>query len=135
MPDKVVKFKLGKEYFAVSVNDVKEVVKLQSITRIPNSPPHVEGIMDLRGEVCTIVDPKILLNVNSSETDEDKQRIIVLDVGNIGIKVDEVLSVDDVLPDQVEEGVGEYTKGIIKDEINESVELILWLDVHKLVNI
>ncbi|AEA47734.1 chemotaxis protein CheW [Archaeoglobus veneficus] len=134
--DKVVKFKLGNGYFAISVNDVKEVVKVQNITRIPNAPPHVEGIMDLRGEVCTIIDPKVLLNVDSSEVNEDKQRIIVLDVGkSVGIKVDEVISVDDVLPDQLEDAteLGEYAKAIIKDRINDRVELILWLDVEKLV--
>lgn len=135
--DKVVKFRLGNGYFAISVNEVREVVKMQNITRIPNSPPHVEGIIDLRGEVCTIIDPKVLLNVDSTEVNEDKQRIIVLDLKDksVGIKVDEVLSVDDVLPDQIEDDVdvGEYAKAVIKDKIGDRVELILWLDVEKLV--
>jgi len=135
--NKVVKFRLGNEYFAISVEDVKEVVKLQNITRIPNAPPHVEGIMDLRGEVCTIIDPKKLLNIASDPSIEGKERIIILDVGDksVGIKVDEVISVDDVMPDQIETDadLGQYAKAIIKDKINDRVELVLWLDAEKLV--
>lgn len=135
--NKVVKFRLGNEYFAISVEEVKEVVKLQNITRIPNAPPHVEGIMDLRGEVCTIIDPKKLLNITPNSSIEGKERIIILDVGDksVGIKVDEVISVDDVMPDQIETDVdlGQYAKAIIKDKINDRVELVLWLDAEKLI--
>ena len=134
--NKVVKFRLGKEYFAISVTDVKEVVKMQNITRTPNSPPHVDGIIDLRGIVCTIIDPKKLLSIDGDDT-SDKKRIIILDMKGIsvGIKVDEVLSVDDFSDEQLDKNVelGEYAKGIIKDEIDGKVELIIWLDVEKLV--
>lgn len=134
--NKVVKFRLGNEYFAISVNEVKEVVKMQNITRIPNSPPHVDGIIDLRGVVCTIIDPKKILNINGGEQ-TGRERIIILDMpeNNIGIKVDEVLSVDDFSEEQLKTGVelGEYAKGIIKDEINGRVELVIWLNTPKLV--
>ncbi|HID42328.1 MAG TPA: purine-binding chemotaxis protein CheW [Archaeoglobaceae archaeon] len=134
--NKVVKFRLGNEYFAISVEDVKEVVKMQSITRTPNSPPHVDGIIDLRGVVCTIIDPKKLLDITEGGS-TGRERIIVLDMSDssVGIKVDEVLSVDDFSKDDLETNVelGEYAKGIIKDEIDGSLELIIWLDVEKLV--
>jgi len=133
---KVVKFKLGNEFFAISVNEVKEVVKMQNITRTPNSPPHVKGIIDLRGVVCTIVDPKQLLNVGESEK-KGKERIIVLDLkdNTVGIKVDEVLSVDDFSEEDLETDVelGQYSRGIIKDQMDDKVELVIWLDVEKLV--
>jgi purine-binding chemotaxis protein CheW len=134
--NKVVKFRLGSEYFAISVTEVKEVVKMQNITRTPNSPPHVDGIIDLRGVVCTIIDPKKILNIMDDGVSE-KERIIILDIdGSVGIKVDEVLSVDDFSDEQLDRNVelGEYAKGIIKDEIDGKVELIIWLDIEKLVS-
>lgn len=134
--NKVVKFRLGKEYFAISVNEVKEVVKMQNITRTPNSPPHVDGIIDLRGVVCTIIDPKKLLSISENGS-TGKERIIILDMkeASVGIKVDEVLSVDDFSEEQLDKNVelGEYARGIIKDEIEGRQELIIWLDVEKLV--
>lgn len=133
---KVVKFKLGNEFFAISVNEVKEVVKMQNITRTPNSPPHVKGIIDLRGVVCTIVDPKQLLNVGEPKR-KGKERIIVLDLkeSTVGIKVDEVLSVDDFSEEDLETDVelGQYSRGIIKDQMDDKIELVIWLDVEKLV--
>lgn len=135
MSDKVVKFKLGKEYFAISVNEVKEVVKMQNLTRTPNSPPHVDGIIDLRGVVCTIIDPKKLLNINGNSEKEGK--VIVLDIGEnmVGIKVDEVYSVDDFSDDELDTNtdVSQFAKGIIRDNINGKTELVMWLDVEKLV--
>jgi purine-binding chemotaxis protein CheW len=136
--NKVVKFRLGNEYFAISVEDVKEVVKMQNITRTPNSPPHVDGIIDLRGIICTIIDPKKLLNITDDEK-KGKERIIVLDVSDssVGIKVDEVLSVDDFSEEQLETNVelGDYARGIIKDEMDGRMELVIWLDVEKLIGV
>ncbi|MFW6127667.1 MAG: chemotaxis protein CheW, partial [Halobacteriota archaeon] len=110
--DKVVKFKLGNEYFAIPVEEVKEVVKMQNITRTPNSPPHVDGIIDLRGIVCTIIDPKKLLSISGSEESQE-ERIIVLDLegSNVGIKVDEVSSVNDFSNKEIDTnvGIGEYS--------------------------
>lgn len=134
--DKVVKFKLGSEYFAIPVEEVKEVVKMQNITRTPNSPPHVDGIIDLRGIVCTIIDPKKLLSISGSEESQE-ERIIVLDLegSNVGIKVDEVSSVNDFSNKEIDTnvGIGEYSRGIVKDESDGNVELVILLDVKKLV--
>lgn len=134
--DKVVKFKLGNEHFAIPVEEVKEVVKMQNVTRTPNSPPHVDGIIDLRGIVCTIIDPKKLLSVSGSEEGQE-ERIIVLDLeeNNVGIKVDEVSSVTDFSSKEVDTnaGIGEYSRGIVKDESDDSVELVILLDVKRFV--
>lgn len=134
--DKVVKFRLGNEYFAIPVEEVKEVVKMQNITRTPNSPPHVDGIIDLRGIVCTIINPKKLLSISGGEEGQE-ERIIVLDLeeSNVGIKVDEVSSVTDFSNKEVDTnvGVGDYSRGIVKDENNDSVELVILLDVKRLV--
>lgn len=134
--DKVVKFKLGNEYFAIPVEEVKEVVKMQNITRTPNSPPHVDGIIDLRGIVCTIIDPKKLLSISGSEEGQE-ERIIVLDIedSNVGIKVDEVSSVNDFSDKEVDKnvGIGEYSRGVVKQDNGENVELVVLLDAIKLV--
>lgn len=134
--DKVVKFKLGNEYFAIPVEEVKEVVKMQNITRTPNSPPHVDGIIDLRGIVCTIINPKKLLSISGIEEGKE-ERIIVLDLegSNVGIKVDEVSSVNDFSNKEVDTnvGIGEYSRGIVKDESEGNVQLVILLDVKRLV--
>lgn len=144
----VVEFALGKEYFAIDLFDVKEVVEYTTITRLPNVPGYVRGIIDLRGEITTIIDLKHRLHITDASTvAAESSRIIVLDetVTNtkIGILVDDVTSVSTFEGDQVD-----YTSvsvsnedtaiiGIIKRKIKvkdkEKNELIIWIDIRRLL--
>jgi Chemotaxis signal transduction protein len=144
----VVEFALGKEYFAIDLFDVKEVVEYTTITRLPNVPDYVRGIIDLRGEITTIIDLKHRLHITEASTvTAESSRIIVLDetVTNtkIGILVDDVTSVSTFEGDQVD-----YTSvsvsnedtaiiGIIKRKIKvkdkEKNELIIWIDIRRLL--
>jgi purine-binding chemotaxis protein CheW len=96
--EQLVSFKLGKGTFAVKVANVREIVKVQDITRIPKMPEYVEGVMNLRGQITTVIDLKKRFNI---ETGDDKgrtaqSRIIVAEIGDnqLGIVVD---SVEDVM--------------------------------------
>jgi len=144
----VVEFLLGKEHFAIDLFDVKEVVEYTTITKLPNTPPYVKGIIDLRGEITTIVDLKERLNINdASKTDIEASRIIVLDEkithSKMGILVDDVSSVSTFEMSQVDttsESVDQDDTsilGIIKKKVNvkdkEVNELIIWIDIKPLV--
>ncbi|MDO9035791.1 MAG: chemotaxis protein CheW, partial [Methanoregula sp.] len=76
----VVEFLLGNEKYAVDLFDVKEVVEYTTITQLPNSASYMKGIIDLRGEITTIVDLKERLHIPATtELREENSRIIVLD--------------------------------------------------------
>jgi purine-binding chemotaxis protein CheW len=144
----VVEFILGNEHFAIDLFDVREVVEYTSITKLPNSPPYIKGIIDLRGEITTIIDLKQRLNVtDQKQVDEQNTRIIVLDENitksKIGIMVDDVSSVSTIDMDQVD-----YTSaavhnqdssiiGIIKKKIRirekDFNELVIWIDIKPLI--
>ncbi|MDI9632902.1 MAG: chemotaxis protein CheW [Methanolinea sp.] len=146
----VVEFLLGKEHFAIDLFDVKEVVEYTTITKLPNTPSYVKGIIDLRGEITTIIDLKQRLHITEeSGQPEENCRIIVLDEKNtkskIGIMVDDVLSVStfdmkDVDTKSASE-IGEDTAilGIIKKSVKEKDkdrevnELIIWIDIKQLL--
>ena len=75
----VVEFLLGKEHYAVDLFDVKEVVEYTTITQLPNSASYMKGIIDLRGEITTIVDLKERLHIAAStETNDENSRICLL---------------------------------------------------------
>jgi len=143
----VVEFLLGQEHFAIDLFDVKEVVEYTRITKLPNSPLYIKGIIDLRSEITTIIDLKRILAITSSAiaTEEDS-RIIVLDDrltrSKIGIMVDDVLTVSTFHKGLVDETTtsgddSNHIIGIIKkrikDKDKESTELIIWLDVKSLI--
>jgi len=144
----VVEFILGKEHFAIDLFDVKEVVEYTTITKLPSTPHYVKGIIDLRGEITTIVDLKQRLDIKgASGADIEASRIIVLDEkithSKMGILVDDVSSVSTFEMNQVEtasESVDQDDTsilGIIKKKVNikdkEINELIIWIDIKSLV--
>lgn len=145
----IVEFVLGRELFAIDLFDVKEVVEYTTITKLPNVPPFIKGIIDLRGEITTIVDLKQRLNIlENSSASAESSRIIVLDdkiaSSKIGILVDDVTSVSTFENSQVDYTSANVTKensailGIIKRKIKvkekEKNELIIWIDITALLS-
>jgi purine-binding chemotaxis protein CheW len=144
----IVEFVLGKERFAIDLFDVKEVVEYTTITKLPNVPAYVKGIIDLRGEITTIIDLKHRLNITeTSQVAAESSRIIVLDdkiTGTkIGILVDDVTSVSTFEAKQVDYTSASVSKedtaiiGIIKRKVKvkdkEKNELIIWIDIKQLL--
>ena len=70
---------------------VQEIIKTVQITKIPNAPVFVEGIINLRGKVIPVIDLRVKLNLEKKNQDKDT-RIIVLEINSktIGFIVDEV---------------------------------------------
>jgi purine-binding chemotaxis protein CheW len=143
----VVEFLLGKEHFAINLFEVREVVEYTRITKLPDSPPYIRGIIDLRGEITTIIDIKQQMNIpQESDSDEKDSRIIVLDdkitKSKIGIMVDDVLTVSTFTRSDVDSTSASGAKndliiGIIRKNVkvrdSQSTELIIWIDIRKLL--
>jgi purine-binding chemotaxis protein CheW len=145
----VVEFILGDEHFAIDLFEVREVVEYTRITHLPDTPPHIRGIIDLRGEITTIIDLKNLMHIHTEKkTDESTSRIIVLDdritKSKIGIMVDDVLSVSTFSRKEVDTSAATINReqnniiGIIRKKIRikdkDVNELIIWIDVQRLIN-
>jgi purine-binding chemotaxis protein CheW len=145
----VVEFVLGNEHFAIDLFDVREVVEYTTITKLPNVQPYVRGIIDLRGEITMIIDLKHRLNITDASTKSvESSRIIVLDdkitKSKIGILVDDVTSVSTFEGNQVDYTSASISHedtsiiGIIKRKVKvkdkESNELIIWINIKKLLD-
>ena len=97
-------FTLGRENFGVDVNMVREIVRVPSfITRVPNAPMYIRGVINLRGTIVPVFDMQMKIGmVNSPLTDE--ARIIVLAVRDVtfGIIVNSVREVRTIYDTQLE---------------------------------
>jgi len=105
----LVSFKIGNEEFAIDILKVQEIIKIISITKVPNSPYYVEGVINLRGRVIPIIDLRTRLGLEKI-AHNNETRIIVVElhgtiVGFIVDAVNEVLriskSITEVPPDLV----------------------------------
>lgn len=101
--EQYVIFRLNSEHYGVDILSVQEIIRPPKITKLPNLPPHVLGVINLRGNLIPIVDLKARFRLENSLSD-DEQRILVLRIDGklMGIQVDEVLEVLRLKTAQVE---------------------------------
>ncbi len=90
----LVSFMLADEEYGVEVLKVREIIRMPTITKMPNVPQHVEGIINLRGKVIPIISMRKRFNLMESENNS-QTRIIIMDVvGSLtGFIVDSVSEV------------------------------------------
>ena len=137
----LVVFGLGKEEFGIDISRVREIVRLQNITAIPQSMDFVEGIVNLRGQIVPIVDLCKRFRVgDSSSVEEAARRIIVVNMAeqNIGVLVDgvsEILRIPDEsiepTPPIVAGGIADFIRGVAKVDNR----LIIVLDIDKVFSV
>ena len=134
---KYLTFRIDKEQYGIEIRHVTEIVGQQKITEVPDMPPFVKGIINLRGSVIPVVDIRLRFRMPPREYD-DRTCVIVVEANDsaVGIVVDTVnevlnISADRVsAPPQVAQGeVKRYIKGIGRLE----EEVIILLSIDKLL--
>jgi purine-binding chemotaxis protein CheW len=128
-----VTFYVGDLLMGVDINQLEEINRLIDITPVPHAPPYVRGVVNLRGEVVTVVDLRRILGLGESEITGRNRNVIVNSQGEqIGLLVDRIADVVRASNDELDRppanvgGVdGRFFKGIYKLEKN----LLIILDV------
>jgi purine-binding chemotaxis protein CheW len=77
-PLHLVGFRIGKEEYCFDILKVQEIIRMLPITTVPSSPPHVEGIINLRGRVVPIIDFRKRFNISGECTVEEAEKVIVV---------------------------------------------------------
>ena len=100
----LVVFKVGDENFGIDISQVREIVRLLEITHIPKMPAFIDGVINLRGQIVTIIDLAKRLRIPSSPRGNDT-RIIVVEIkeNTAGMVVDSVSEVLKLSSDDIEE--------------------------------
>jgi purine-binding chemotaxis protein CheW len=131
-------FQLGSEEFAINVMNVKEIMKMQAITIVPQTPSFVQGVINLRGKIVPVINLRRKFGIEDRE-DTDLTCIVVVrmqvDGGEqpVGIVVDGVVEVltfnhEDIedTPDFGLDGVMPYVRGMAK--VKGRVKIVLDID-------
>lgn len=133
-----VTFKLENEKYGVQVMQVQEVLRMTEIAPVPGAPHYVVGIINLRGNVVTVVDTRKLFGLAEKEMD-DSTRIVIIEASSqvFGILVDSVAEVVDLPASDIEPApnVGnEDTAKFIQGVASHGGELLIVLDLNKLLS-
>jgi purine-binding chemotaxis protein CheW len=134
----LVSFNIGDEEFGVDILRVQEINRMVEITRVPNSPEYVEGVINLRGKVIPIIQMRKRMNMDAKPLDKDTRIVVVeIDKKVIGFIVDgvnEVLRIDKT----VTEAPPAMVSGIDSDFITSIAKLedrlLILLDLEKILS-
>ena len=122
-PEQLVVMRLGCEDYGIDITAVREIIRMQNITIVPQAPPQVEGIINLWGSVIPVVDLRKRFGLTAAEQSTDT-RIVVVDVKGhtVGLVVDGVTEVISV-PRRSIEPVGSIAGGSLTSDLRGIVNL------------
>ena len=133
----LVSFRLDEEEYGVDVLKVREIIRMPSITRVPNTPPYVVGVINLRGKVIPIMSIRRRFGLGEIENDKST-RIMVMDVEGelMGFIVDSVSEVIRIDRHEIQPPPPVATSGIDQEcmsgVINQPERLLILLDLEKM---
>ena len=134
----LVSFKIGDEEFGVDILRVQEINRMVEVTRVPNSPECVDGVINLRGKVIPIIDLRRRLGMPRREHNKDT-RIVVVELSGkiVGFVVDAVSEVLRI-PKNVTEPPPAIVSGIDAEYITAvgklADRLLILLDLEKVLS-
>ena len=132
-----VTFRLDEEIYGINVMLVQEVLRITDIAPVPGAPDYVIGIINLRGNVVTVIDTRMRFGLPPREFD-DSTRIVIIETENqtVGIVVDSVSEVVDIYSNEIETApnVGnDETARYIEGVVSRGDELLILVDLNKLL--
>lgn len=132
-----VTFRLDGETYGINVMQVQEVLRYSEIAPVPGAPSYVLGIINLRGNVVTVIDTRHRFNLASGEI-TDNTRIVIIETDRhvIGILVDSVAEVVYLRQSEIEmaPNVGnEESAKFIQGVCHKNNELLILIDLNKLL--
>lgn len=133
-----VTFRLDEEVYGINVMQVQEVLRVSEIAPVPGAPGYVMGIINLRGNVVTVIDARKRFNLVQKEPD-DSSRIVIVEVDSqvIGILVDSVAEVVNIRASEIETapnlGEDHDSSRYIQGVYSEDDQILILVDMNKLL--
>lgn len=132
-----VTFRLGEETYGINVMQVQEVLRYTEIAPVPGAPDYVLGIINLRGNVVTVIDTRARFGLEANEV-TDNSRIVIIESEQqvVGILVDSVAEVVYLKSSEIDSApnVGtEESAKFIQGVSNRDGELLILVDLNKLL--
>jgi purine-binding chemotaxis protein CheW len=132
---RMIIFKIAKEEYAIDINQVQSIERMQQVTSIPNTSPALIGVTNIRGKVLPLFDLRIILSASSQDNNENTRIILVEFQGkSMGIVVDEANEVLEISNDIVQQPSFTVDNDtFIKGVATLESRLLILIDIEKLI--
>lgn len=137
--DQYLIFTIRSQEYAIQAMRVREISAIPAVTEVPTAPAYIEGILNLRGQLATVINFRRKFNFEHKEKDEDTRIIIIEHSGfPIGVAVDSVEEVIRIPDEKIQALPEEATTALSKEYVTGVAmlekRLIIILDTDKLLS-
>ncbi len=133
----LVIFKIADETFGIGITDIFQIINPQEIFKVPNTPPFIEGLLNLRGKVLTVFNLRKRFNMPDKENDDSTKILIVnsndMLLGFIVDSVSEIVKVPDEDIEPAPETLTSFDKRFLSGVAKLGEKLILMLNLEKVL--
>ncbi len=133
----LVKFYIADEAFGIGIKQIFQILKPQEVFKVPNTPPFIEGLINLRGKVMTVFNLRKRFNMPDKENDEDTKILVIrMDEYLLGFTVDsvsEILRVQDEDIVETPPTLTNFDKRFLSGVAKVEEKLILLLNLEKIL--
>jgi purine-binding chemotaxis protein CheW len=129
-------FRVAGSVYGCDIDAVREIITYRRATRLPGAPPYVQGLINLRGTIVTVLDLGTRLDRDRPLIRDPGSSIILVEHGArvVGVAVDEVLDVQAIAEEPVDAGAGDSRGGLVRGLGHlEGDDVVVLIDIHTLV--
>ncbi len=140
LSNQYITFDLGEERYGIELNEGREILIPPEITRVPNTPKYIEGVINLRGRVIPRLDFKDILGIEKNKDNEyrkEEERVIITTIENITscFMVDQMQGILTFASDDIEtENQNEMNSEFIKGIYTEGNNIIPIIDLKRIIS-
>ena len=128
-------FRVAGSVYGCDIDAVREIIPYRRATRLPGAPPYVQGLINLRGSIVTVLDLGARLDPSRPPLRDVGGSIILAEHGTrvVGVAVDEVMDVQAIAEERVEVGTGDTRDGLVRGLGHLENDVVVLIDIHRLV--
>ncbi|NLP00145.1 MAG: purine-binding chemotaxis protein CheW [Clostridiaceae bacterium] len=133
----LVKFHIADEAFGIGIKQIFQILKPQEVFKVPNTPPFIEGLINLRGKVMTVFNLRKRFNMPEKENDGDTKILVIrMDDYLLGFTVDSVSEIVRVQDEDIVDpppSLINFDRRFLSGVAKVGEKLILLLDLEKIL--
>jgi purine-binding chemotaxis protein CheW len=128
-------FRVAGSVYGCDIDAVREIVPYRRATRLPGAPPYVQGLINLRGTIVTVLDLGTRLDASRPPMRDVDGSVILVEHGTraVGVAVDEVMDVQAIAEEPADAGLGDARGGLVRGLGHLGDDVVVLIDIHMLV--
>ncbi len=127
-------FRVAERVFGCDIDAVREIIPYRRATRLPGAPTYVQGLINLRGTIVTMLDLGARLDAERAPVRDGSIILATHGTRVVGIAVDEVMDVQMINEEAIAAGEGEAARGLVRGLGHLDDGVVVLVDIHALVS-